>query len=121
MIEKPFKAYSGDDPFIFVSYSHADDELVYAELSRLNELGFKVWYDEGIQAGVQWTDQLAQRLSDCALAVYFITPNSVLSRHCGNEVHYALDLEKPVLVIHLKQAALPPGQRLQLGQLTRKT
>ena len=117
MIEKPFKAYSGDDPFIFVSYSHADDELVYAELSRLNELGFKVWYDEGIQAGVQWTDQLAQRLSDCALAVYFITPNSVLSRHCGNEVHYALDLEKPVLVIHLKQAALPPGQRLQLGQI----
>lgn len=115
MTNKPFTAYSGDEPFIFASYSHNDDELVYPELERLKELGYNVWYDEGIQAGSQWTDQLAQRLNDCALAVYFITPNSVLSRHCGNEVHYALDLEKPILVIHLKPATLPPGQRLQLG------
>lgn len=115
MTEKPFKAYGGNDPFIFASYSHADDALVYPELRRLENLGYKVWYDEGIQAGGQWTEQLAQRLSDCALAVYFITPNSVLSRHCGNEVHYALDFEKTVLAIHLKPATLPPGQRLQLG------
>ncbi len=117
MTEKPFKAYSGNDPFIFASYSHADAELVYVELRRLKDLGYKVWYDEGIQAGGQWTDQLAERLSDCSLAVYFITPNSVLSRHCSNEIHYALDLEKPVLVIHLKPASLPPGQRLQLGRI----
>lgn len=116
-MRKPFKAYSGGEPFVFVSYAHSDDELVYPELEKLNLLGFNVWYDEGIQAGQDWTDQLAQRLSECAAVVYFVTPNSVLSRHCANEVHYALDLEKPMLIVQLRPAVLPPGQRMQLGSI----
>jgi len=114
---RPFEAYDGDDPFIFVSYAHLDFELVYPELDRIRKLGFNIWYDQGIEVGKNWTDQLAQRLSDCALVIFFITPNSALSRHCGNEVHFALDLEKPLLNIYLRPATLSPGQRMQLGAI----
>lgn len=116
-MEKPFKAYSGDEPYVFVSYSHDDSELVFPELQRLKALGYNIWYDEGLNAGNNWTNELALHLSNCALVIYIISPNSVLSRHCANEVHYALDLEKPVLAIHLRPAVLPPGLRLQLGAI----
>lgn len=116
-MEKPFKAYSGDEPFIFVSYSHDDSELVFPELARFRSLGYNIWYDEGLSAGNNWTNELATRLNQCSLAIYIITPNSVLSRHCANEVHYALDMEKPVLAVHFRPSVLPPGLRLQLGSI----
>ena len=50
-MERPFSAYIGDDPYIFVSYAHEDAELVYPELTRLKDQGFKIWYDEGISPG----------------------------------------------------------------------
>ena len=28
----PFEAYSGDQPYVFVSYAHADGELVFREI-----------------------------------------------------------------------------------------
>ena len=31
-MEKPFPAHTGDEPYIFVSYAHADDDLVYPQL-----------------------------------------------------------------------------------------
>ena len=112
-----FRAYGGDDPFIFVSYSHRDDELVYPELKRLRSLGFNIWYDEGLGAGNVWADELARRLRKCALTIYFISPNSVLSRFCANEVCYALEIEKPVLLVHLRPAILSPGLHMQLGSI----
>lgn len=49
--ELPFIAYSGDEPFLFVSYSHADSQAVYDELRWLNGQGVNIWYDEGISPG----------------------------------------------------------------------
>ena len=40
-MHRPFSAYSGNQPFIFVSYSRKDIEMVYPELIRLKEAGFK--------------------------------------------------------------------------------
>lgn len=30
-LERPFPAYKGDEPYIFVSYAHADEDMVYPE------------------------------------------------------------------------------------------
>ncbi len=51
-MKKPFPMYQCDEPYVFVSYPHADTELVYAELARLNDQGFNIWYDEGISRAV---------------------------------------------------------------------
>ena len=45
-MEKPFTAYEGDEPFIFVSYAHDDALQVYEEMQALNEAGFRLWYDD---------------------------------------------------------------------------
>jgi len=41
--EPPFEAYGGKDPYLFVSYSHKDSALVYPEIERLHQLGFRIW------------------------------------------------------------------------------
>ena len=57
-MDRPFAAYTGDEPYVFVSYSHSNSDAVYPELVWLKECGFNIWYDEGIEAGTEWTDVL---------------------------------------------------------------
>ena len=43
--------YSGKDPYLFISYSHADTEKVYQILSMLQRNSCRLWYDDGITGG----------------------------------------------------------------------
>ena len=61
-MDTPFPAYTGDEPYIFVSYAHADNEIVYPEIQWLRDQGFNVWYDEGISPGTVWRDELADSI-----------------------------------------------------------
>ncbi len=108
-------AYRGDAPFVFVSYSHDDTELVNAELTALTEAGVRVYYDEGIHPGNTWHDDLANALERCSLFVFFITARSVVSRNCERELAFALDANKPVLPVYLEDTEVPPGVRLAIG------
>ncbi len=54
-MDRPFPAYKGDEPYIFVSYAHADDEIVYPEIQWLHDQGFNIWYDDGIDPGSTWS------------------------------------------------------------------
>ena len=38
-----FAAYKGDEPYIFVSYAHADDKIVADELKLLHKNDYRVW------------------------------------------------------------------------------
>ena len=58
----PHPAYSGSDPFLFISYSHADQAIVYEEICHLQDQGFNVWYDAtGISAAQNGTTRLRAR------------------------------------------------------------
>jgi hypothetical protein len=43
----PVASYRGDDPYVFVSYAHADLKSVGVEIDRLDQSGLNVWCDEG--------------------------------------------------------------------------
>ena len=109
------KAYQGDDPFIFVSYSHKDRAKVYPQLRWLQAQGFNVWFDEGISPGQRWTDELAEAIENCSLLLFFITPNSVASENCLNEVQFALGRERSLLSVHLETTKLPSGLELSIA------
>ncbi len=111
----PFPAYKGSEPYIFVSYAHLDSAMVFDEIRGFNENGYKVWYDEGISPGNEWTDEIAEALEKCALFVVFITPASAGSSNVQNEINFALDEKKPFLAIHLKETTLRAGIKLQIG------
>lgn len=111
----PMQAYTGDQPFAFVCYSHADMSRVHPLLVLLAEAGVPVWFDEGISPGNPWRDELAHAIDRCGLFLYFVTPASVVSRNCQRECGYALDREKSLLAVHLEETELPSGLTLSLA------
>ena len=114
-MNQPEPAYSGHEPYMFVSYSHRDKAAVYAEIFSLQEMGFNVWYDEGIDAGDEWTDTLANAIVGCVKCIYFVTPDSVRSEHCRREINFTQYHEIPVTAVHLVTTELPHGVQLALG------
>ena len=115
MVEKPLPAYHGDEQYVFVSYSHEDNGLVFPEIRWLQDQGFNVWFDEGISPGNVWRDELADAIDRCGLFLFFVTPASVASRNCQRELGYALDSDKQVLAVHLEETTLPRGLTLSLA------
>ena len=113
--ELPFVAYKGDEPFAFVSYSHADAQPVYEELRALKDAGVNVWYDEGISPGHAWPRELANTLDRCSLFIVYITRNSVASEHCLRETHFAMQHGKPVLAIYTEDLTLPTDWEFAIG------
>jgi len=112
---KPFQAYQGGGPFIFVSYSHQDSEAVFRVMETLRSNGFNVWYDDGIQPGLVWRDEIADRILNCKMFLYFLSPHSVESKNCVQEANFAVDHEKRTLVVHLENTDIPPGLLLTLS------
>ncbi|MDR0944364.1 MAG: toll/interleukin-1 receptor domain-containing protein [Ruminococcus sp.] len=111
----PFYAYKGKEPYIFISYSHRDSEKVFSIIRKFNENGYRIWYDEGIDPGNEWPDEIAAALCNCALFVVFISPRSIASENVRNEINFALTKKLPVVAIFLEETELTPGMQLQIG------
>ena len=113
----PFEAYSGEDPYLFVSYSHQDAHLVYPEIIQFRDAGYNIWYDEGVAASNEWPEEIANAVLGCSVFLCFISPRATDSINCRNEINLALNEKKPFLAIHLEETELPPGLRLRMGDL----
>ena len=113
----PFEAYTGDQPYIFISYAHADGEVVFREIQRLHESGYRIWYDEGIEPGNDWPQHIAQAVVNCSLFLIFTSPRSAASENCRNEINLALNRKKKFLAIHMEETELPLGLELRMGDL----
>jgi len=114
-MKRPFLAYKGDEPYLFISYSHRDSAVVFKEIAWLKEQGFNIWYDEGIEAGREWREEIATAISNASVLLYFVTPDSVASENCRNEMNFAADEQTPILTVYLKPTDLPGGMRLTLS------
>jgi len=113
----PFDAYQGNEPYVFVSYSHKDSAHVYGEIMSFHEDGCNVWYDEGIEASNEWPEEIARAVVECSVFLVFVTANSTASVNCRNEINLALNENKPFIAIHLEETELPLGLRLRMGDL----
>ena len=114
-MDRPLPAYRGDEPYVFVCYSHEDKGFVYAEIAWLQQRGVNVWFDQGISPGHEWSEELGEAIDRAQRVLFFVTPSSVSSKHCRNEIHYAQNHDVPILALHLKPTTLPPGLELALG------
>lgn len=116
MTDRP-PVYAGTEPYIFVSYAHADAARVLPLIQALQGFGFRVWYDAGIEAAAEWPEYIASHLKGSACVVAFISGAAVVSPNCRREIHYAIKLGKDPLVVYLEEVALPDGMDMQLGPL----
>ena len=109
------RAYEGDKPYIFVSYAHKDSKKVFQIIEQLQKRGYRIWYDEGIEPGTEWPENIAQHLIKSDTFIAFVTENSMNSANCRREINFALSKEKPFLTIILEKTEIPAGMELQIS------
>ena len=113
---EPIKAYEGDEPYIFVSYSHVDKFQVYPVLNYLTKVGINIWYDQGISGGESWRDKITEQINDCYKFVVFISPNIINSDYVRKEMFFSIKKKKKCYAIYLKETELPDSLEFELGE-----
>ncbi len=107
--------YEGKEKYIFISYAHKDSQEVMPIVNELTKNGYRVWYDSGIEAGTEWPEYIEDHIINSEVVVAFMSPAAIDSRNCRNEINFALELKKEVLVVYLEDTTLLKGMRLQLN------
>ncbi len=110
-----FEAYTGDEPFLFVSYSHRDTELVFPILDALHDKKYRLWYDESCETGNDFRDELRTRIERCEAVLLFVSESSMLSPFCGMEIIVARENGKRLYPIYLDEADVPPSFQILLA------
>ena len=116
MLQRP-AAYDGKEPYVFISYSHRDAELVFPLITQLQNRGLRVWYDEGIEVGSHWDYVIPQHIQDSACMICFITDSFLKSENCLDEMHFAREEKKGPLIVYMEQVNLPVALRFRYGRL----
>lgn len=114
MLDKPYK---GDENYFFISYSHRNIDEVLGFIETLQENGYNVWYDEGIDPGTEWDENIAKHIRECAYFISFITEDYIQSQNCKDELTYARDLNKERLLIYGEDVELPEGMKMRMNRL----
>lgn len=109
--------YSGDNQFIFISYSHRDNDIVWPIIGRMIDDGYNVWYDDGIDPGTEWDEVIANKIIASDYFIAFISENYMASDNCKDELNYARDNVDNKLLIYLTDTSLPPGMNMRLGRI----
>ncbi|MFX0039498.1 MAG: tetratricopeptide repeat protein [Candidatus Heimdallarchaeota archaeon] len=117
----PFSAYEGEEPFLFVSYSHVDKLHVYPIIDYLNKAGINIWYDEGIPISENWKQVIVENIEKCTAFLVFITPHILNSEYVQKEIKFALKREKPFFPVYLKETKLPNELEFEISELQHLT
>lgn len=110
-----FPVYRGEKPYIFVSYAHVDSETVLPIAEELHKRGYRVWYDEGIEAGAHWAEFIATHLEGAAVVLFFPSAHFNTNHNCEREVNFAVDAKKNMACVQLDEADMPAGLKMQLS------
>src|ERR1700722_7420873 len=89
---------AGDSSDLFISYSHSDRPFAFGLRDALVGLGRSVWIDEqSIPGASRWADDLRRAIEGTGCFVFVISPDSVASVECMNELSYATSLNKRII------------------------
>jgi len=102
---------------VFVSYSRSDSELVNLLVDRLRERGKDVWVDvEGIRDAEVFPAALRRAVEGSDGFVFVISPDSVASPFCEQEVDHAVELNKRIVPLAFRSVPdeqIPEGIRVR--------
>ena len=115
-MQTKFEAYTGDEPYLFISYSHKDTAKVYPILDALYDCKYRIWYDESCETGNDFRDELRQRIEGCSAVVLFVSKSSMTSPFCGMEIIVARENGKKLYPVYLEDAdSVPPAFEILLA------
>jgi WD40 repeat protein len=94
---------------VFISYSRKDKRFVKKLNAALDAAGVQAWVDwEGIEIASDWRQRISSAIQESDAFVFVISPDSLKSKVCGEELAQGLQYNKKLIpILHRKRA---PGQ-----------
>lgn len=120
-MQTKFEAYTGKEPYLFVSYSHRDTAKVYPILDALYDRKYRLWYDESCETGNDFRDELRMRIENAEAVLLFVSESSMASPFCGMEIIVARENNKRLYPIYLDTSAIPPAFQILLANTHHST
>ncbi len=87
---------------LFISYAHADLQQVTELAEELHSRGHEPWYGEKLMPGDDWQSDLRRAIDDSDALVYALSPDSAVKEWCRWECAQAVQLQKPIIPILLR-------------------
>lgn len=109
--------YIGNEDYVFVSYSHKDNEVVEKLLKELSNSKIRIWYDKGLSGGVNWRAMVQNKIDHSKIVLYFSSKDANTSKHVNAEINYALDIDKDILRVKIDDTPLAAGIEMYLKSL----
>ena len=88
---------------------------VFGVIKKLADARYRLWYDEGIEPGNEWPEEVGKALTGSQVFVVFMSPAAMDSRNVRNEINFASSENKSVIVVNLQPVELSQGMKLQIG------
>ncbi len=84
----------------FISYAREDSDFVVGRLREaLREREQQVWLDVDITGGAKWRERVMRAIEACKALIFVISPASVASEACSQELDDAVALNKLVIPV----------------------
>jgi len=75
---------------VFLSYSHADAQMMFRIRNELESMGIKVWTDEGLIPGTEsWKTTIEENIRDALGIIVILSPSAKQSLWVERELEYA--------------------------------
>ncbi|MDJ0510131.1 MAG: TIR domain-containing protein [Crocosphaera sp.] len=98
---------------VFISYSRTDSDLARKLNDNLQELGKTTWFDqESIATGTDFQKEIYRGIENSDNFLFVISPKSINSPYCADEVEYAQKLNKRFVTILHRPLSSEDKQKL---------
>ena len=85
---------------VFISYSRRDEQFAARLAGALEELGKNVWRDrDDIGPATAWRDEIQSGIDASDVFTFVLTPDSLASRNCGDELARAVQAQKTIVPV----------------------
>lgn len=66
-------------PYLFISYSSKDKDIVLKDVEQLRELGVNIWVDTQMRTGTNWQKEAFSAINevDCKVIVLYVSEYSL--------------------------------------------
>ncbi len=95
-------------PQVFISYQRIDGDFARQVREQLMSHGVRTWMDQyDIPAGAYWPDEIDAGLAASDTVVGIVSPDAVSSRNVKNEWDWALEHNKPLVLLMRRPTDVP--------------
>lgn len=91
---------------VFISYARRDADIADLLRQDIERAKRPVWIDGELTGGQEWWETILGQIRGCSLFVFALSPESLRSKACMAELHYALALGRPLLPVMVRDTSV---------------